>query len=74
MTEFGKQIQKVANSFTDEFTVKDIRNILGWENTVSIDTRIRYTLNRLYLHKERRPDFVFYSHPGIRIIAPQVEA
>jgi len=61
--KFGKQIKEAASSFTKEFTVKDIRNLLGWENTVSVDNTIRYTLNKLDLHKEKRPDFVFYSHP-----------
>ena len=64
MIEVREQIEKVANSIPNAFTVKDVREILDWENTTSIDARIRNVLNTLDLHKEIAPwtNYYVYSH------------
>ena len=62
MTHFRREIQRAVDAFTGEFTITNIREFLGWDNTVCVDTRIRYSLDRLKLQRSKPSHVVFYSH------------
>jgi len=62
MSEFRELIEDAAGKFDSGFTVSDIRKQIGWDNTVKIDTRIRYSLDRMGLAKEKRGYLFIYSH------------
>lgn len=54
MIPFRLQIEGAAENFPRGFTIADIREDLGWADTINVDNRIRYSLNKMQLSKVKR--------------------